>query len=359
VQLNVLFAAPETPGATMRSPADGEALRSDGIRLMQSTQTLADLTGGNFWRVMGQPDRFFSFLTQATSGVYHLGVESPAVVPASHDFALTAHVKRSGLTARANRVALLPAAEPPVPIDTQLQNAVVKGGPNYGVPLTLATVLRRGKSPDTIDVDANLEVPASAPAPLTIMFGLLDSTGHVRTGRRTIDAPPQGGDYRVSLTVPAAPGKYRLRLAVADANSRVGSVDAPLTAELQRVGPFLASSVLTASSGTDKTPKFLALEAVPLSATTLHMFVELYPDSGPIAPEDVRVQWTLTGDGAKTVFDQIVEAIRNADRLTAENQVPLASLRAGEYDVKATVIVAGHPVGAVSTTVRKGSDKRP
>jgi VWFA-related protein len=353
VHLSVLFASPDTASAAWRSPADGEMQRADGLALMQGIETVADMTGGNFWRVMGQPDRFFGFVALATSGVYHLGIEAPAGSPPGRDFTLAARVKRSGLTVHANRVAVLPAPAVVVPVDEQLQTAVAKGAPNYGVPVAVATVVRRGETAAAIEVGANVEVPASAPGPLTVMFGLLDAAKTLRTGRKTIEAPAGGGAYRVSLSLPVAPGSYRLRFAVADATGQVGSIDMPVDAELAHVGPFLTSDVMTSWIGADGKPQFLALEAVPASATAINAFLELYAGSDAPIPTDVRVEWILLGDAVAPVADQNVVPARADDRLTAQTQFALGPLAPGIYTIKATVLVAGQAVGTVSTTIRK------
>ena len=320
---------------------------------MQGIETVADLTGGNFWRVMGQPDRFFGFVELATSGVYHLGVEAPAGSLPGRNFTLAARVKPSGFTVHANRVAILPAPVRTVPVDEQLQEAVAKGVPNYGVPVAVATVVRRGDTATSIDVGANLEVPASTPGPLTVVFGLVDMAGKMRTGRKTIEAPAGGGNYRASLSLPVAVGRYRLRFGVADATGQVGSIDMPVTAQLARVGPFLTSDVMTSWSGADGKLQFLALEEVPPTATGLRTFLELYAAPDAPAPADVRVQWSVIGSALQPVAEQSVVPVQATDRLTAPGQFALDSLAAGTYEIRATVLVAGRAVGTVSTTIRK------
>jgi len=355
VQLSVLFADPDAVSMTVTDHTAAEVLRSDGQAVMQGIETVADMTGGNFWRVMGQPDRFFSFVMQATSGVYHLGVEAPADSPPGHDFTLAARVKPGGLAVHANRVAILPTPTKPVMVDEQLQAVLVKGVPNYGVPLSVATVVRRGDTAAALELGANVEVPAGVPGPLTVVFGLVDATGKLRSGRKTLEAPAGGGNYRVSLSLPVAPGSYRLRFGVADAAGHVGSLDAPVTAQLGHVGPFLTSDVMTSWSGTDGKSQFLALEEVPAAATVLSTFLELYPASAGPMPADVRVQRSVIGDGVQPVADQTVVPARATDRLTAQSQFALASLAPGTYEIKATVFVAGQAVGTVSTTIRKAA----
>ena len=359
VQLSVLSQDPDMSdaskggGAAQAGTTGAAIVYADNRTLELDLQTMTDMAGGTFYRVMGQPDRFFNDVAVATSAVYHLGVEAPAGSAPGRDFKLAARVKRSGLTVHANHVALVPTPPVVVPVEDQLRAAVVEGLPNYGVPITVATVVRRGNTGAGLDVDANLEVPASAPGPLTVMFGLVDTTGKLRTGQKAVEAPTNGGDYRVSLSLPAAPGNYRLRFGVADANGHVGSIDVPLRAQLARVGPFLVSDVMTSWSGADGKSQFLALEEVPAAATALQTFLELYaPPDAPL-PSDVRVDWSLVGSAAEPAAEQSVVPVQAAERLTAVGQFALEHLAPGTYEVRAAVLVAGHAVGTVSTTMRK------
>jgi VWFA-related protein len=348
VQLSVL--SPDPDMIDLSKP--GAASYADNRNLQLDLQTMTELAGGTFYRVMGQPDRFFNWVALATSAVYHLGVEAPAAGPKNGDFAVVARVKRSGLTVHANRVALVPTPVVAVSTEDQLRAAVAKGLPNYGVPVTLATALRRGATESQLDLGANLDVPATAPGPLTVMYGLVDHDGTLTTGRRVV-AASTGGDYRVSLSLPVTSGAYRLRFAVADAEGHVGSLEAPVKAALATVGPFLVSDILTTWNGADRTPQFLALEEVPASATTLRAFLELYPGSPAALPADVQVSWRLVGNAAPGV--RVVSPTRSTDRLTASAEFSLDGLAVGTYELEATVSVAGASVGTVSTTFRKAA----
>jgi hypothetical protein len=353
VHLSVLEQEPDLTSVEDRAPLDNEVRRADNLALTEGLITMTEATGGDFYRVIGLPDPAFTRVALATSGVYHLGIEAPPGSAPGRNFTLAARVKRSGLTVHANRVAVAPAPTVVVPVVEQLQAAVAKGVPNYGVPVAVATVIRRGDTAAAIDVGANVEVPASAPGPLTMMFGLLDGAGKLETGRKTIEAPATGGTYRVSVSLPVAPGTYRLRFAVADASGHVGSIDAPVTAELGHVGPFLTSDVMTSWSGVDGKPQFLALEEVPPTATGLNTFLELYASPEVPTPADVRVQWTVMGSGAPPAAEQSIVPVRTTDRLTAAGHFALESLAPGTYEIHATVLVDGRAVGAVSTTFHK------
>jgi hypothetical protein len=353
VSLSVMVQEPDLTSVDTRSAIEASVRRDDGQALMLGVQTIADLTGGNFYRVIGTPDSAFNRVALASSAVYHLGVEAPPESGPGRDFAAAARVKRDGVTVHANRHAIAPAPVVTASVDDQLKAGIAMGALSYEVPLTLATVLRRGTSATQLDLGANVEVPAGVTGPLTVMFGLVDAKGALRTGRTVLAAPADGGDYRLSLSLPVSPGAYRLRFAVADAAGHVGSLGTGVNAALGRAGPFLVSDVLTSWSGADGKPQFLALEEVPTTATNLRTFLELYAAPGTPTPTDVRVQWIVIGGTVQPVAEQSVVPVRSTDRLTAAGQFPLAALPVGAYEIRATVLVDGAPVGTVSTTIRK------
>ena len=352
IELSVLVQEPDLASVGDRSAVEASVRRDDNQAMMQGIQTVADLTGGNFYRVIGTPDPSFARVALAASAVYHLGVEAPDSNP-GRDFALVARVKRTGVTVHANRHAVAPGPVMTLSTEDQLRAGVTRGALAYGVPLSLATVKRRGQAASEVDLGANVAIPAGVPGPLTVMFGLVDATGTITTGRTVVATPADDGDYRVSLSLPVAPGPYHVRFAVADAAGQVGSLGEAVNAELARLGPFLVSDLLTSWHGSDGQPRFLALEEVPASATALHTFLELYPAGSAPLPATVRVHWSLVGEGPQPLADVSVVPARAADRLTAAGEFKLDSLAPGAYELRATVLVDEAAVGSTSTVIRK------
>jgi VWFA-related protein len=339
-------------GLVLTGQLAGQIRRADDLSLRQGVQTVADLTGGTYYQVVGVPDPFFQKVALATSALYELGVEAPDKSAPGRDFALAVHMNRGGLTARANRHALVPEPTAPVPIETQLNQAVAAGTPLYGIPISLGTSIRRGPSNAEVAVNLDVEMPAATPGPLTLVFGLADAMGLIRQGRKTIDAPAGGGDYRVSMAVPVATGSYRMRLAVADANGALGSVETPVKAVLGRIGPFLASDLLTGWSAATGPAQFVALERVPPTAAHLLTELELYPESGAAMPTDVHVKVTILTPEGTPIDDRDVTPQNVNGILRAEAPFDLQYIPAGPYVLHATVVVGGVAVGTVSTTVR-------
>jgi len=330
----------------------GQLRRADDLSLRQGVETVADLTGGSYYQVVGLPDPFFERVALATSALYELGVEAPDKSAPGRDFALAVHVNRPGVTTRANRHALVPEPKAPVPVETQLNQAVAAGTPLYGIPISLGTSIRRGESNAEVAVDLEVEVPAATPGPLTLVFGVADAMGLIRQSRKTLDAPTDGGDYRLSMAVPVVTGSYRMRLAVADANGGVGSVETPVKAVLGRLGPFLASDLLTGWSGPSGLAQFVALDHLPPTATRLLAVLELYPDSGAAMPTDVHVKVTILTPEGTPIDDRDVTPEKINGMLRVEAPFDLQFIPGGPYVLRAAVVVAGVAVGTVSTNVR-------
>lgn len=357
VHLSILFPEPDLVSMTVRASDEAKILRDDGQALRLGLENIAGATGGDFYRVIGQPDRFFGFVIDAISAVYHLGVEAlPGSVP-GREFKLSARVRRSDVTVRANRVALQDAPVAPVPVDAQLHAAVTRGELKYGVPIAVGTVIRPGKTADEIALGVNIEVPATVPGPLTVLFTAVDDKGRSRTGRHTLSAQAGGGNYRLSFSIPVPSASYRLRVGIADAQGQVGSLDLPVVAQLNRVGPFRMSDILMAWTGADGKPQFVSLGKVPAAASNLLMGLELAPAQGAAPPSGVRVTWTIVTESGQTVAEQTVAAVFAENRLNAQTQVSVASLPAGAYELRATILVTNQAAGVTSMTFRK-ADKQ-
>ena len=128
-----------------------------------------------------------------------LGVELPADSTPGMDFAVTASVKKPGLTVHANHHAVAAAPEMSSElIDDQLTDAVGHGLAKYGVPISVATSVRRTQNLQQIDLGVNMAASPTAPGPITAVFSLVDDKGTSKSGRKVIDAGPDG-KYRHEL----------------------------------------------------------------------------------------------------------------------------------------------------------------
>jgi hypothetical protein len=305
--------------------------------------------------------------------VYRLGIEPPADTTPGKEFSLVATVRKPGLTTQTNKraMATAPAAATPstsaslappkaslpkalATVDDQLRAAMNAGRTFEGVPISLASGVRRAADGSQMEIGIRVQIPSTAKAPLTAVFGVVDEAGKLRSGRRVVDAP-EGDSYSLTFSVPVAPGAYRLRFAVADASGRVGAVEKPVRAELAAMGPFAAGDLQTSwSDATDKEQaSFPPADDLPAAATTLNVSLELYPVAGATVPRDILVKVAFGPAAQPAAIERLVVPTNDNGVWRAEAQFPLERVPAGAYSVQATVLVDGTAVGSRSTSVKK------
>ena len=332
-----------------------QARREEGFALTSGVHELAIAAGGEAFTVIGQADRFFKRIIAETSGVYRLGVDAPTSVKRDRFIDAKIKVNRDGVTVRSNRHALVKSEAPEaLPIDDQLRARLAQGGVAYGVPIALATALRRERAGNRVELGVNALMPANVPGPLTTMFTLVNEAGQaVQAGKKSATQTTATDDYRVAIGIPIDPGAYRLRVAVADAAGNIGSVETSLDATLKKLGRFTVSELFLTWSGADATPRFLALETIPADAAILRVALELYPDESE-TQADVSVRFDLVLAGASTVaLSEEAQAVRDGTLLSAGVDAAVKELAAGVYTVKATILESGREIGVATTVIRK------
>jgi hypothetical protein len=338
-------------------PERAAARRAEGEYLTSGVQTVAEAAGGEAFRVVGQADRFFRRIIAETSALYRLGVEIPTSAPAGEFLNVKVAVRRPDVTVRTNAHALMPSvALEPVSVEQELQSRLAQGGADFGVAITCATARRQAETGGATELGVSLRVPASTPPPLMMRFALVGETGLVvQAGRQEIAQTAPGDDYWLTFAVRVDPGRYRLRVAVADHEGHIGAVEQVVGAELERVGRFLASDLLTTWTTGEGTPHFLAVDTLPRSATNVRVSLELYP-----RPEDMQapisVRLAIVPEGASEPLMQHDLLPSNRDgRISVTGDLPVLSLRAGSYTIRATILEGGASVGTISKVLRKAN----
>ena len=385
VQLSVLLEEPDAsmtdegrrdPGADNKQqvdPGSSRRRREDDMLLVNGAQTLSDMLGGTFYRVIGNADPSFDRVIVASSAVYRLGVELPSGTAPGKDFQVAVSVKRPGLTAKANRVAV--AAEPetakpaaptaadappkavsgtvPVSIDDVLKAALGSSTVSSDVPIRMAATIRRStNAAGQVDVSVNIVMPSSVKGPVTTFVGLIDSTGAIRNSRKVLD-PSTGADYAVPFLFPLAPGDYRIRFAAADSAGAMGTIELPVRATLAPFGTYTSSDVLTYVIDSENRAQLFTIEDVPTAAASLNASIELYP-AGAMPGESPTVRWTLLREGeTKPVAEEEVPARPAATLMRADVEFPFAALPPGLYTVRAELIVNDVVAGTRAAIVRK------
>lgn len=329
-------------------------IRADEVSLFQDgVKSVAGAVGGALFRLVGRPDRLLERVLLESSGVYEIGVDAP---PGDNRLPeVVVSVDRPGVTVRANRRAVVSGAPPapPAPID-EVRRVLVEGRIALGVPLSVAASSRRDPSGRDLQLAVDLAVPASVVAPLDVAFAIVDADGRtVKAGTGTVPDERPTGDHRFTFALPLAAGEYRVRVAVTDADGRVGGVEHAVSLRLRPVGRFLASDLQTGWIDREGLRRFLGLSRLPEAAVAADIGLELYSEPGDrTGTIQIRIDVGAVGR-TEQIGSATFEPQEVSGRRTLHTTVPIEALPAGLYTVRATVLEDGAPVGSLSTTIEK------
>jgi len=226
VQISML--AEEPPDATDMSLKFGDDYVKDQRQMLQQAQTLAEMSGGQFFRVIGQADRFYQRILTSASAIYRIGVDLPKSVPPDGKYNVLVKVNRPGVKVLATRYAappVPPAASTPA---ERMQHAIKTGEPSYEVPVQMTAESVLSKDGSKTEIRVVIDVPGDTPGPVSGMFGIVGPDHQLRSGHQNLVRSNDGKSYRLDFLVPAAAAAYDLRFAVASANGAVGAVSQKL-----------------------------------------------------------------------------------------------------------------------------------
>ncbi len=222
VQITMLMEDPD-PDLGMRNPG---GWARDQQQLLQQAQTLAELSGGQFFRVIGQADRFYQRILTSSSAVYRIGVDLPNSAPPDGKYNVSVTIKRPGVKVLASRFAAPPPPAVVLTTDEQMKRAITTGELLYAVPVQMSgeIVASEAGSPSAIRVV--IEVPGDTAGPVSGIFGIVGPDHQLKSGRQALVRSDDGRFYRSEILVPIPPGAatYDLRFVVSDKSGAVGSV---------------------------------------------------------------------------------------------------------------------------------------
>ena len=181
------------------------------------------------------------------------------------------------------------------------------------------------------------------------MVAAFDSQGRLVTGVEMSSEALTRRPVVAALSV--TPGVYRLRIAALEATGRAGSAEHDVDVALTSIGPIQVSSLMV---GLSRTGVFVPAMVFGAEPTAFGM-LEIY-GAGP-APASTpgvvfEIAATTLGQAILTM-PGLVEPTGDPSRSVATAVLPIQDLAPGDYVVRATITVAGHPSGRVLRTLRK------
>lgn len=181
------------------------------------------------------------------------------------------------------------------------------------------------------------------------MVAAFDAQGRLVTGVEMSSEALTRRPVVAALSVP--PGVYRIRIAALEATGRAGSAEHDVDVALTPIGPVQVSSLMV---GLSRTGVFVPAMVFGTEPTAFGM-LEIYgadPAPAPAPGVVFEIAATTLGQAILTM-PGLVEPTGDPSRSVATAVLPIQDLAPGDYVVRATITVAGHPSGRVLRTLRK------
>jgi hypothetical protein len=181
------------------------------------------------------------------------------------------------------------------------------------------------------------------------MVAAFDSQGRLVTGIEMSSEALTMRPVVAALSVP--PGVYRIRIAAIESTGRAGSAEQDVVLALTPVGPIEVSSLMVGLSRNGVYVPAMVFGTEPTAFGMLEIYgAALTPESTPGVVFEIAA--TTLGQAILTM-PGLVEPTGDSSRSVATAVLPIQDLAPGDYVVRATITVAGHPSGRVLRTLRK------
>ena len=217
------------------------------------------------------------------------------------------------------------------------------------LPLRVTAYPFRDPDPKHLKIVVALETVETTQPLASAAFALVDVAG-----AQAAEWTEEGANVvrRPLLTAAAVPpGEYRLRVAAIDAAGRRGAVEHEFLAALTDAKPFVLAPLML---GWNEAGAFRPRLLFDRDAPSAVVYLEMYGGPPPGSAMSIVFDIADRPDGpALATADAKLAQTAEQDRRVATGELPLASLPAGDFVVRAVVSVNGAPVGRVFRTLRK------
>jgi hypothetical protein len=303
-------------------------------------ENVAGTSGAEMLRLTGSGETVAERVARTAGFYYVASLEGAASGPVRR---VEARVNRDGVRVTARPLtapAAAAAAKAASPRD-MLRVATVY----HDLPIRAAGFVSRQAGANDLKVVALFE-PEDPTVKLTAaMIGLVDEKETLKA--QWTAQPNELGRAPVIAALTAAPGKYRMRVAVTDSTGKGGTADYELPVRLPDATPLKTSDMLLGVGQGGFAPR-LAFSAADAAAIG---FIEIYG-----VQKDTKLEVTfeivngteVMGSGQGTVGPGPGD-----DARIAYGGFGIATLAPGDYTMRATINVDGKQAGVATRTLRK------
>lgn len=309
-------------------------MRADGL------QTAVDASGGAMHRIIGDPASAVERVRREMSGIYRLGVQLEAADADGKSRSVQVKVGRSGVTTRTYRQIVAPLATADLSATQRLTRALQSPLAERGIGVRLATFsFRDDAATARLVISAEADTDATG---LKVAYVVRDARGKPVSAGEVApaaivaqkDEPPL-----VVFAMPLRPGEYTVKLAMLDAEGRIGSAVRAIKVPGDAPKPLALGDVLVVPDGTDA--KHVRPSArIAQGSKQAGVYFEVY--GGPGAPERAAIQVEVadTPDGPALVTSKgttVLKAKGTLSRSTGQLRFSPVALPPGRYFARVSV----------------------
>ena len=332
-----------------------ETRSQDATLMVQGLQTLAAMNGGALFRITGSAEASFDRVAREMSAYHELAIETE---PGDRDgkvHTIAIKVPGRGVTVRHRRQFSIDGAGTDTrTMEQQLAAIAQSARVLRDVPLRVSTTTFRDPAIGTMRVIVRADVGTGAhvPADMSVAMAIFDDRGRLAGStygvKRLNPAPGTGESWSYLESVNLREGSYTLRMAVADADGRMGTVTHRFDARLAiGTGARLSEMLVVDSDLTAGNQPMPSLDGL-IRGRTLAAVVEAYPDGDVTA---LDFSFTIAADESSPALlssGSVLDASLQERRVAASAEFDLIRLKPGDYVVTATALVRGNVLGRVS-----------
>ena len=316
------------------------AIRGEGL------ERLAGAARGAMFRLVGSDPRPFDRIRQEMAGHYLLAFEP---LPGDRDgrvHQIAVSLRRGAGEVRARRAFRIAPAPPSArAAEEQLVELLRASRPATELPISVATYTYAEPGTARLRIVVGTEAGIAEGPSSSVLLGyvLVDERGVIAAS-----AAHRTETARHAFSTVADPGKYTLRIAAIDALGRRGSVERPFVAGLD-VHDGVRVSDLIVSPEPTRPDEPLRPWVDRIRERRIMAYLELYGEAADLL-SSATVHVEVAADAASPPLMTVPANLSRPDDAWAIARVvlPLDTLEAGQYVVRAHVSVDGH----VHTRVR-------
>ena len=313
--------------------------------LLVGIDNMAGLTGNPLIRLTHDPRSDFARLTKESSAYYIATFEADTTERTGAPLRVELKVSRDNAQVRARTEMTIPKPAG----GTQNATDLLRVATSYrDAPIRAAALAARGASADELNVMTLFEPGDPTLAFSSAAIGLYDDKG--KLVRQWSSKPADLAATPTMAAVTAKPGVYRMRVAVVDVMGRSGTVDQEVKVDLEKGdGAIQFSTPMLGMPFNGSFAPKLAYRAEPSALG----YVEIYGTSKTAAvTATVELATSSTGPATATAPARVGQPTADGRRIIL-GEIPIASVKPGEYVVRFNVTVDGKPAGTVMKTLRK------